>query len=415
MKVAIIGSGISGLTAAYLLHKDHDITVFEANDYIGGHTHTHEIKQNDKLWSVDSGFIVYNEKTYPNFISLLQKLKVEVQKTSMGFSVKSPSTNLEYSGGSLNTIFAQRKNLLKPSFLIMLKDVLRFNRIAVKELLTVDQSTTISDFLKRHNFSSHFIENYIIPMGAAIWSTAAEKTTEMPAAFYIRFFKNHGLLQVFNRPQWFVIKGGSKSYVKKIIAGFKENILLSSAVKGVVRTPDGVMIYHDKDKDPIKFDKVIFATHSDQALALLKDPSDNELSILSALPYQKNIAILHTDNSLMPKIKTTWSSWNYLLSGDPGKPVTLTYNMNILQSLDAQPDFLVTLNSSSEIDPTKIIKKIEYHHPLFTVDGVKAQKRKTEISGANNTFYCGAYWGNGFHEDGVNSALEVCKDFGVLL
>ena len=415
MKVAIIGSGISGLTAAYLLHKDHDITVFEANDYIGGHTHTHEIKQNDKLWSVDSGFIVYNEKTYPNFISLLQKLKVEVQKTSMGFSVKSPSTNLEYSGGSLNTIFAQRKNLLKPSFLIMLKDVLRFNRIAVKELLTVDQSTTISDFLKRHNFSSHFIENYIIPMGAAIWSTAAEKTTEMPAAFYIRFFKNHGLLQVFNRPQWFVIKGGSKSYVKKIIAGFKENILLSSAVKGVVRTPDGVMIYHDKDKDPIKFDKVIFATHSDQALALLKDPSDNELSILSALPYQKNIAILHTDNSLMPKIKTTWSSWNYLLSGDPGKPVTLTYNMNILQSLDAQPDFLVTLNSSSEIDPTKIIKKIEYHHPLFTVDGVKAQKRKAEISGANNTFYCGAYWGNGFHEDGVNSALEVCKDFGVLL
>ena len=415
MKVAIIGSGISGLTAAYLLHKEHDITVFEANDYIGGHTHTHEIKQNDKLWSVDSGFIVYNEKTYPNFISLLQKLKVEVQKTSMGFSVKSPSTNLEYSGGSLNTIFAQRKNLLKPSFLIMLKDVLRFNRIAVKELLTVDQSTTISDFLKRHNFSSHFIENYIIPMGAAIWSTAAEKTTEMPAAFYIRFFKNHGLLQVFNRPQWFVIKGGSKSYVKKIIAGFKENILLSSAVKGVVRTPDGVMIYHDKDKDPIKFDKVIFATHSDQALALLKDPSDNELSILSALPYQKNIAILHTDNSLMPKIKTTWSSWNYLLSGDPGKPVTLTYNMNILQSLDAQPDFLVTLNSSSEIDPTKIIKKIEYHHPLFTVDGVKAQKRKTEISGANNTFYCGAYWGNGFHEDGVNSALEVCKDFGVLL
>jgi predicted NAD/FAD-binding protein len=252
-------------------------------------------------------------------------------------------------------------------------------------------------------------------MGAAIWSTAAKKTTEMPAAFYIRFFKNHGLLQVFNRPQWYVIKGGSKSYVKKIIAGFKENILLSSAVKGVVRAPDGVMIYHDKDKDPIKFDKVIFATHSDQALALLKDPSDNELSILSALPYQKNIAILHTDNSLMPKIKTTWSSWNYLLSGDPGKPVTLTYNMNILQSLDAQPDFLVTLNSSSEIDPTKIIKKIEYHHPLFTVDGVKAQKRKTEISGANNTFYCGAYWGNGFHEDGVNSALEVCKDFGVLL
>jgi len=415
MKVAIIGSGISGLTVAYLLHKKHDITVFEANDYVGGHTHTHQIKQNDKLWNVDSGFIVYNEKTYPNFISLLQKLKVEVQKTSMGFSVKSPSKNLEYSGDSLNTIFAQRKNLFKLSFLVMLKDVLRFNRLAAKEVLTVDQSTTINDFLKMHKFSSHFIENYIIPMGAAIWSTAAKKTTEMPAAFYIRFFKNHGLLQVFNRPQWYVIKGGSKSYVQKIIEGFKENILLSSPVSEVVRDSDGIKVYHDKDKEPQQFDKVIFATHSDQALSLLKDPSEKELSILGSLPYQKNIAILHTDVSLMPKIKTTWSSWNYLLSSDQGKPVTLTYNMNILQSLDAKPDFLVTLNSTGEIDTTKIIKKIEYHHPLFTVDGVQAQSRKKEISGINNTFYCGAYWGNGFHEDGVNSALEVCRDFGVTL
>ena len=415
MKVAIIGSGISGLTVAYLLHKKHDITVFEANDYVGGHTHTHQIKQNDKLWNVDSGFIVYNEKTYPNFISLLQKLKVEVQKTSMGFSVKSPSKNLEYSGDSLNTIFAQRKNLFKLSFLVMLKDVLRFNRLAAKEVLTFDQSTTINDFLKKHKFSSHFIENYIIPMGAAIWSTAAKKTTEMPAAFYIRFFKNHGLLQVFNRPQWYVIKGGSKSYVQKIIEGFKENILLSSPVSEVVRDSDGIKVYHDKDKEPQQFDKVIFATHSDQALSLLKDPSEKELSILGSLPYQKNIAILHTDVSLMPKIKTTWSSWNYLLSSDQGKPVTLTYNMNILQSLDAKPDFLVTLNSTGEIDTTKIIKKIEYHHPLFTVDGVQAQSRKKEISGINNTFYCGAYWGNGFHEDGVNSALEVCRDFGVTL
>ena len=415
MKVAIIGSGISGLTVAYLLHKKHDITVFEANDYVGGHTHTHQIKQNNKLWNVDSGFIVYNEKTYPNFISLLQKLKVEVQKTSMGFSVKSPSKNLEYSGDSLNTIFAQRKNLFKLSFLVMLKDVLRFNRLAAKEVLTVDQSTTINDFLKKHKFSSHFIENYIIPMGAAIWSTAAKKTTEMPAAFYIRFFKNHGLLQVFNRPQWYVIKGGSKSYVQKIIEGFKENILLSSPVSEVVRDSDGIKVYHDKDKEPQQFDKVIFATHSDQALSLLKDPSEKELSILGSLPYQKNIAILHTDVSLMPKIKTTWSSWNYLLSSDQGKPVTLTYNMNILQSLDAKPDFLVTLNSTGEIDTAKIIKKIEYHHPLFTVDGVQAQSRKKEISGINNTFYCGAYWGNGFHEDGVNSALEVCRDFGVTL
>ncbi|WP_435188905.1 NAD(P)/FAD-dependent oxidoreductase [Pseudothioglobus sp. nBUS_23] len=415
MKIAIIGSGISGLTTAYLLHKDHDITVFEANDYIGGHTHTHEISQNNKMWKVDSGFIVYNEKTYPNFIKLLKKLKVKVQKTTMGFSVKAPSQNLEYSGGSLNTVFAQRLNLFKPAFLIMLKDVLRFNRLAAKELSKADETTTILSFLEKHKFSKPFVENYIIPMGAAIWSTAANKTTEMPAAFFIRFFKNHGLLQIFNRPQWFVIKGGSKSYVQKIIEGFQEKILLSKPVIKVERNPSEVKIYCEKEADPLFFDKVVFATHSDQALALLKDPSNDEKSVLEALPYQKNTAIVHTDVTLMPKIKKTWSSWNYLLSGDPNRPVTLTYNMNILQSLDAKPDFLVTLNSLNEINPSKIIKKIDYSHPLFTVNGVHAQKKKNQISGQNNTYYCGAYWGNGFHEDGVNSALDVCKAFGVSL
>ena len=415
MKIAIIGSGISGLTTAYLLHKDHDITVFEANDYIGGHTHTHEISQNNKMWRVDSGFIVYNEKTYPNFIKLLKELKVKVQKTTMGFSVKAPSQNLEYSGGSLNTVFAQRLNLFKPAFLIMLKDILRFNRLAAKELSKVDETTTILSFLEKHKFSKPFVENYIIPMGAAIWSTAANKTTEMPAAFYIRFFKNHGLLQIFNRPQWFVIKGGSKSYVQKIIEGFQEKILLSKPVIKVERNPSEVKIYCEKEADPLFFDKVVFATHSDQALALLKDPSNDEKSVLEALPYQKNTAIVHTDVTLMPKIKKTWSSWNYLLSGDLSRPVTLTYNMNILQSLDAKPDFLVTLNSLNEIKPSKIIKKIDYSHPLFTVNGVHAQKKKNQISGQNNTYYCGAYWGNGFHEDGVNSALDVCKAFGVSL
>jgi len=415
MKVAIIGSGISGLTAAYLLQKEHDITVFEANDYIGGHTHTHEINQNNKIWSVDSGFIVYNEKTYPNFIRLLKKLKVGVQKTTMGFSVKAPSKNLEYAGGSINMVFAQRLNLFKPSFLIMLKDIFRFNRLAARELERVDEKSTILSFLEKHKFSKPFIENYIIPMGAAIWSTAANKTTEMPAAFYIRFFKNHGLLQIFNRPQWFVIKGGSKSYVQKIVEGFREKIFLSRPVTKVERSPSEVKVYCDKEPDPILFDKVIFATHSDQALALLKEPSENEKAVLEALPYQKNTAIVHTDESLMPKNKTTWSSWNYLLSGDLKKPVTLTYNMNILQSLQAKPDFLVTLNSLNEINPSKIIKKIDYAHPLFTVDGINAQKKKNQISGHNNTYYCGAYWGNGFHEDGVNSALEVCKAFGVSL
>ena len=415
MKIAIIGSGISGLTASYLLYKDHDITVYEANDYIGGHTHTHEINQNNNSWQVDSGFIVYNEKTYPNFIKLLERLNVKAQKTSMGFSVKAPSKNLEYSGGSLNTVFAQRKNLLKPSFLLMLKDIFRFNRLALKKLPELDESTTINDFLKAHKFSRHFAEDYIIPMGAAIWSTTAKKTTEIPAIFFIRFFKNHGLLQIFKRPQWFVIKGGSKAYVQEITKGFKRDIKLSSPVKKVTRNSCGAKIYCEKDSDPIQFDKVIFATHSDQALALLEDPSEDEISILSALPYQKNTVIIHTDASLMPKNKLTWSSWNYRLSEDQNRPVTLTYNMNILQSLKAKPDLLITLNCVDQIDPSMVIKKIEYQHPLFTVDGLRAQKRYKLICGANNTFYCGAYWGNGFHEDGVNSALEACKFFGVSL
>ena len=411
MKIAIIGSGISGLTAAHLLHKQHDITILEANDYIGGHTHTHQIEVDKKKWLIDSGFIVYNENTYPNFIKLLQKLKVDTQKTSMGFSVKAPRQKLEYSGGSLNSLFAQRLNLFRPSFLMMLKDILRFNRISVAKLNNLNESTTIYEFLINHKFSKNFIENYIIPMGAAIWSTAAKKTTEMPAVFYIRFFKNHGLLQIFNRPQWFVIKGGSKAYIPKIIAGFKNKILLSTPVFKVIRSKNSVEVFYGKDFASHQFDKVIFATHSDQALALLEDPSEEEVKILGSLPYQKNVALLHTDSSILPKKKITWSSWNYLLSGDQSKPVTLTYNMNILQSLKSKTNFLVTLNSNGDVDTSKIIKTLVYHHPLFTVKGVKAQKEKNKISGVNNTFYCGAYWGNGFHEDGVNSALDVYSFF----
>ena len=406
MKIAIIGSGISGLTAAHLLCKDFDITVFEANDYIGGHTHTHDLEIEKKNWRIDSGFIVYNEKTYPNFIKLLKKLKVATQKTSMGFSVKVPDTGLEYSGGSLNSLFAQRLNLFRPSFLIMIKDILKFNRIAISKLEGIERTTTINDFLKKHKFGSQFIDNYIVPMGAAIWSTSALKTIEMPAAFYIRFFKNHGLLQIFNRPQWFVISGGSKSYIKKIVEGYKDRVKLSTPVKKVRRNDNGVDVFFGEKGSSEKFDKVIFATHSDQALRLLEEPSQEEIDILGALPYQKNEAILHTDSGILPKKKITWSSWNFL-NVNKSSPVSLTYNMNILQSLETKIDFLVTLNGSGAIDPKKIIKKILYHHPLFTIDGIEAQKKKHQISGVNNTFYCGAYWGNGFHEDGVNSAIDV--------
>ena len=251
-------------------------------------------------------------------------------------------------------------------------------------------------------------------MGAAIWSTSASMTTEMPAAFYIRFFKNHGLLQIFNRPQWFVISGGSKSYIEKIVRGYKENIKLSTPVQKVRRSDKGIEVFYGDHGSAEIFDKVVFATHSDQALELLEDPSVEETNILGSLPYQKNEAVLHTDSRILPKKKITWSSWNFL-NTDKSKPVSLTYNMNILQSLETEIDFLVTLNGDEQIDPKKIIKRILYHHPLFTVDGIEAQKKKHQISGVNNTFYCGAYWGNGFHEDGVNSALDVCNSFNKAL
>jgi len=416
MKIAIIGSGISGLTAAYLLHDDHELTLYEANDYIGGHTHTHELEAEGKRWKVDTGFIVYNEKTYPNFIKLLRKLKVVNQKSSMGFSVKAPYKKLEYSGSSLNALFAQRRNLFRPSFYIMIKDMLRFNRVAKSKLEGLVESMTIKEFLKQNKFSKHFVENYIIPMGAAIWSTAAEKTIEMPAVFYIRFFQNHGLLQINNRPQWRVIKDGSKSYIEKIKVGFEKQIKLSTPVKKIIRYKDDVEIFFGKNGEHSnKFDKVVIATHSDQALQMLEEPSAKEKEILGSLPYQENEALLHTDESILPRKKQTWSSWNYLLNEDRKMLVTLTYSMNILQSLTARTHFLVTLNSSEKIDPNKILKKLIYQHPLFTVEGARLQKEKHLISGKNNTFYCGAYWGNGFHEDGVVSALDVCKFFGKAL
>jgi len=416
MKIAIIGGGISGLTVAHLLHDEHDLTLFEANDYVGGHTHTHELEAEGRRWRVDSGFIVYNEKTYPNFIKLLRKLKVVSQKSSMGFSVKAPNKKLEYSGVSLNALFAQRQNLFRFSFYVMIKDILRFNRVAKSKLDGLVESMTINEFLKQNKFSKHFVENYIIPMGAAIWSTAAEKTIEMPAVFYIRFFKNHGLLQTKNRPQWRVIKGGSKSYIEKIKAGFEKQIKLSTPVKKIIRHKDEVEIFFGKSGEySNKFDKVIIATHSDQALQMLEKPSAKEKEILGSLPYQENEALLHTDESILPRNKQTWSSWNYLLNEDKKAPVTLTYSMNILQSLTARTHFLVTLNSSENIDPNKILKKLIYQHPLFTVEGVRLQKEKHLINGKNNTFYCGAYWGNGFHEDGIVSALDVCKFFGKVL
>ena len=414
MEIAIIGSGISGLTASYLLNKKHNITLFEKNDYLGGHTHTHDINIGEKNFSVDSGFIVYNEKTYPNFIKLLDILNVERQKTTMGFSIKSEVKNLEYAGNSIKSVFAQKRNYFRPSFLRMLIDIIRFNKKAKADLFMSSQ-VTLGQYLEQNSYSKSFINHYIIPMGAAIWSTTAKLMMDMPALFFIRFFSNHGLLQIKDRPGWWVIKNGSKEYVKKLIETFQEHIRMKSEIKTIKRLAGKIIITHAGTHEEETFDAVVIATHSNQALKLLADATEKEQTILGAIPYQTNSALLHTDTSILPKRKLAWSSWNYYLDQDEHKPVMLTYNMNILQRLDSDETFCVTLNSNDLIDQNKIIKELNYEHPLFTSESIKAQARKNEISGVNNTYYCGAYWRNGFHEDGVVSALDVCKNFGIEL
>ena len=412
LKIAIIGSGISGLTSAYILNKKHDITIYEKNDYIGGHTHTHKIPENNTTFNVDSGFIVYNENTYPNFIRLLDLLNVERQHSNMGFSVKTTYKDFEYSGNSIGSIFAKKSNMFNPYFLNMLKSIQRFNKVSIKDLDKIDASTSLIEYLKSKRFSSYFIKYYIVPMAAAIWSTSPKMILKMPALFFIKFFNNHGLLQVKNRPQWWVIKNGSKQYVKKIINQFNGTINLNTPVIKVSRNENQVIIKTKTNSDV--FDAVIFATHSDQSLRLLQDYSNDEKNILSKIKYQKNTALIHTDTSILPKRKNAWSSWNYLLNKDDDT-VTLTYNMNILQSLNASKTYCVTINDCDLVDKDKIIKKINYEHPLFTKDTIESQNNKNLINGVNNTYFCGAYWGNGFHEDGVNSALDVCKKFGMEL
>ena len=412
MKIAIIGSGISGLTSAYLLNRKHDVTIFEANDYIGGHTHTHNIEIDGSNYSIDTGFIVYNERTYPNFIKLLDQLNIERQLSTMGFSVKSASQDYEYAGESLNTLFAKRSNIFRINFWRMLYEMYHFGKKADSIGFGLDVSMTLGDYLVDENYSSEFINYFIIPMGAAIWSTPANKVLDMPAYFFIKFFYNHGMLELTNRPNWWVIKNGSSEYIKKITIGFEDKIHLSTPVKKVSRVEGGVEIVLFKKDKALKFDSVIFATHSNQALDILDDPSDAEKDILGSIPYQKNNILLHTDSSVLPRRKLAWASWNYQLDSDPNSPVILTYNMNILQTIEANKTFCVTLNDSDSVDKNSILKKITYHHPLFTVNAIEAQKRKSEISGVNNTYYCGAYWRNGFHEDGVVSALDVCSSFG---
>ena len=411
MKIAIVGSGISGLACAYYLHRDHEVHVFEREDRIGGHTATVDVAMGGRRFAIDTGFIVFNDWTYPNFIALMDELGVSSKASEMSFSLSDQQSGLEYAGSSLNTLFAQRRNLISPKFLGMLRDIVRFNRQAVEDLENdrLEAGMSLGEYLQRGKYSQAFIEQYLLPMGSAIWSADVPVMLEFPLQFFVRFFSNHGLLNVRNRPQWRVIEGGSREYLKPLSDPFAQNIHTGVSIDGVRRLEEGAEL-RLANGTVEQFDSVVFACHSDQALALLDDARPQEREILGAIPYQKNEVVLHTDTRLLPQRQLAWSSWNYQRRPDTQR-ATLTYNMNILQGISAPETFCVTLNDTKAINPHKVLGQFEYAHPVFTLPGIAAQQRWGEINGGN-TWFCGAYWRNGFHEDGVFSALRVAKGFG---
>jgi predicted NAD/FAD-binding protein len=414
MKIAIIGGGISGLTAAYLLHRQHELTVFEAADYVGGHTNTIRVDTAQDTQFLDTGFIVFNDRNYPNFERLMGRLEVPWQPSEMSFSVSDGSGAFEYSSRSLNALFADRRHLLSSSFQRMLAEVPRFQRAARGLLRRDDSRVSLRDWLAEQRFSQQFVERLIVPQASAVWSADPGQMWSFPALFLARFFDNHGMLGLRGRPQWRTISGGSARYVEALTAGFGDRIRLSTPVDSVERSEQHVMVCA-RGEEPERFDQVVLATHSDQALGLLSDASDHERQVLGAIPYQLNEAVLHTDRQLLPQRVRAWASWNYHLLEHQAGRTTVTYHLNRLQSLDAQEQYCVTLNLADRIDPAKILRRIEYAHPVYTPEGVRAQQRVAEISGQRRTHFAGAYWGWGFHEDGVNSALRVAQAFGVSL
>ncbi|MEW9901971.1 NAD(P)/FAD-dependent oxidoreductase [Pseudomonas putida] len=415
MHIAIIGTGIAGLTCAHLLSRRHEITVFEASDWIGGHTHTVDVDWCGERHAIDTGFIVFNDWTYPNFIRLLDQLQVASQPTEMSFSVHDPLTGLEYNGHNFNTLFAQRRNLVSPPFWAMLRDILRFNRQALADLdaRRIDTSTTLGAYLQAQGYGQRFIEHYIVPMGSAIWSMSRTQMLGFPLQFFVRFCRNHGLLSVNRRPQWRVVQGGSRSYIAPLCRPFAERIRLNCKVHRVGRDEGGVTLLSAAGTE--RFDCVVFACHSDQALTLLEAPSVEERAVLGAIGYAQNDVVLHTDQRLLPQRKKAWASWNYRLGGPAHAPAAVTYNMNILQGLRAPVTFCVSLNQTALIDPAQIIARFCYAHPQYSLAASEAQTRQARLQGYRHSYFCGAYWGNGFHEDGVVSALQVARHFGETL
>ena len=409
MDIAVIGGGISGLSAAYYLGNSHRVTLYEKNDYVGGHTNTIMVDDLGTKIPVDTGFIVLNDRNYPLFRHLLAELKITYQPTDMSFGVKCPDDGLEYSGNGLNGFFAQRKNLFSWKHYGVLKSIIRFNRVASDMTDLQLTGLSVEDFFRQNKFPERFVWKYLVPMGAAIWSCPFKQFMNFPMRFVVEFFRNHGLLTLHNRPQWFVINNGSRSYVQAILSSNRFQFHTDSKVKRIQRRENGVQVLM-AEGPPLDFDHVIVASHADQSLALLGDEAtETEKEILESFSYQKNNAILHTDTSILPSNRRAWASWNYLVSRNCSENAVVTYNMNILQGIQSDTTYCVTLNAEELIDPNKVIRKIIYHHPVFNEDRDRMQARQNEIINTGSLSFCGAYWGNGFHEDGVRSALNVVK------
>lgn len=403
-KIAVIGSGISGLVCGYQLSKrDHDVTLYEASDYIGGHTNTSDVEWNGEKSRIDTGFIVFNDRTYPNFINLIEEIGVAYQPTEMSFSVRNDQLDLEYNGNNFNSLFAQRSNLLRPRFWHMLRDIVRFNK-DVREAAKDDTNLTIGQYLQDSGYSAIFKDNYLLPMISAIWSMGLESCLDFPLSFFVRFFENHGLLDIANRPQWYTIIGGSSSYIAPLTSRFQSKILLDTPVRRVERRDNTVLVHTDSAQEA--YDQVILACHGDQALELLQQPTEKEEQVLGQFQFSENQVILHTDTSHLPKRRKAWASWNYRVVDSAREQTALTYNMNILQRLEKQNTYLVTLNQ--DIEEQHVIQRFSYSHPIYTNSMIEAQSQWQAISGIDRIHYCGAYWFSGFHEDGVSSGLRVC-------
>ncbi len=407
----MIGSGISGLASSWLLSREHDVTLYEANDDLGGHTHTHDVELGGREFAVDTGFIVFNPDNYPLLSKLFAELGVETQATTMSFAVRNERSGLEYNATNLGGLFCQKRNLVSPRFLRMLRDIARFYREAPALLATNGEGPTLGDYLDQGDYSAAFRDDHIVPMASALWSSPSAQILRFPARYLLQFMANHRMLQASGRPQWRVVKGGSQRYVRALRSGWRVRVRVGCAATAMQREADGVRIASAAGTE--RFDHAVLACHSDQALSLLKDARERERDILGAITWQANDTVLHTDASVLPKRRKAWAAWNALVPAIPGGHCTVSYCMNLLQSLDAPEPIVVSLNATARIAPEKILRRMRYEHPVYTHAAVRAHSRRHEIQGVDRTWFAGAYWGWGFHEDGMRSAVEVASGLGI--